>query len=129
MTNSQTRYYHLCGRSREPGELLLQSMFSWAPDDDAALEGARPWKGAKPKEYYREDWSDPQAMYEHAERTISDDELRELIFLSSEEWGPQDLVAQAVKAQEAGFEGLRISDHYCRIYDLLDRDEVLPRLR
>jgi G6PDH family F420-dependent oxidoreductase len=33
-------------------------------------------------------------------------------FLSSEEWGPQDLVAQAVKAQEAGFEGLWISDHY-----------------
>ncbi len=33
-------------------------------------------------------------------------------FLASEEWGPQDLVAQAVKAQEAGFEGLWISDHY-----------------
>jgi G6PDH family F420-dependent oxidoreductase len=33
-------------------------------------------------------------------------------FLSSEEWGPQDLVAQAVKAQQAGFEGLWISDHY-----------------
>ncbi len=33
-------------------------------------------------------------------------------FLSCEEWGPQDLVAQAVKAQQAGFEGLWISDHY-----------------
>jgi G6PDH family F420-dependent oxidoreductase len=33
-------------------------------------------------------------------------------FLASEEWGPHDLVAQAVKAQEAGFEGLWISDHY-----------------
>ena len=33
-------------------------------------------------------------------------------FLSSEEWGPRDLVAQAVKAQQAGFEGLWISDHY-----------------
>ena len=33
-------------------------------------------------------------------------------FLSSEEWGPHDLVAQAVKAQGAGFEGLWISDHY-----------------
>jgi G6PDH family F420-dependent oxidoreductase len=33
-------------------------------------------------------------------------------FLSCEEWGPHDLVAQAVKAQEAGFEGLWISDHY-----------------
>ena len=33
-------------------------------------------------------------------------------FLSSEEWGPKDLVSQAVKAQAAGFEGLWISDHY-----------------
>ncbi len=33
-------------------------------------------------------------------------------FLSSEEWGPQELVAQAVKAQEAGFDRLWISDHF-----------------
>ena len=33
-------------------------------------------------------------------------------FLSSEEWGPRELVAQAVKAQDAGFDGLWISDHY-----------------
>lgn len=33
-------------------------------------------------------------------------------FLSCEEWGPHDLVDQAVKAREAGFEGLWISDHY-----------------
>ncbi len=33
-------------------------------------------------------------------------------FLSSEEWGPQDLVTLATKAQHAGFEGLWISDHY-----------------
>jgi len=33
-------------------------------------------------------------------------------FLASEEWGPKELVAQAVKAQHAGFDGLWISDHY-----------------
>ena len=33
-------------------------------------------------------------------------------FLSSEEWGPRDLVAQAMQAEQAGFEGLWISDHY-----------------
>jgi G6PDH family F420-dependent oxidoreductase len=33
-------------------------------------------------------------------------------FLSSEEWGPKDLVSQAVMAQDAGFEDLWISDHY-----------------
>jgi G6PDH family F420-dependent oxidoreductase len=33
-------------------------------------------------------------------------------FLSCEEWGPGELVEQAVMAAEAGFEGLWISDHY-----------------
>ena len=33
-------------------------------------------------------------------------------FLSSEEWGPRDLVNLAAKAEQAGFEGLWISDHY-----------------
>ncbi len=33
-------------------------------------------------------------------------------FLSSEEWGPRELVAQAVKAERAGFDGLWISDHF-----------------
>ena len=33
-------------------------------------------------------------------------------FLSSEERGPKGLIAQAVRAKEAGFEGLWISDHF-----------------
>jgi G6PDH family F420-dependent oxidoreductase len=33
-------------------------------------------------------------------------------FLASEEWGPHDLVRQAVSAQQAGFDRLWISDHY-----------------
>src|SRR5436305_6809507 len=33
-------------------------------------------------------------------------------FLSCEEWRPQDLVAQAVKARDAGFKDLWISDHF-----------------
>jgi G6PDH family F420-dependent oxidoreductase len=33
-------------------------------------------------------------------------------FLSSEEWGPADLVGLAVKAKHAGFDHLWISDHY-----------------
>jgi len=33
-------------------------------------------------------------------------------FLSSEEWGPRELVELAVKAQQAGFEDLWISDHF-----------------
>ncbi len=33
-------------------------------------------------------------------------------FLSSEEWGPRDLVELASNAERAGFDGLWISDHY-----------------
>jgi coenzyme F420-dependent glucose-6-phosphate dehydrogenase len=69
---------------REAGEIVLQAAFSWAVDDDAALEGARVWKGAQPKEFYKEDWHDPKAMYEHGEEQISDRELREAMIISSD---------------------------------------------
>jgi coenzyme F420-dependent glucose-6-phosphate dehydrogenase len=69
---------------REPGEIVLQAAFSWANDDDAALEGARVWKGAQPKEFYSEDWHDPAAMYEHAEQQISDQDLKEAMIISSD---------------------------------------------
>jgi coenzyme F420-dependent glucose-6-phosphate dehydrogenase len=69
---------------REPGEVVLQSMFSWAKDDGEAFESARPWRGAQPKEFYTDDWHDPQAMYEHAEQTIDDEQLRDSITISSD---------------------------------------------
>jgi coenzyme F420-dependent glucose-6-phosphate dehydrogenase len=68
---------------REPGEIVLQAAFSWAEDDDAALEGARVWKGSQPVEFYKEDWHDPKAMQEEGERQVSDDELRESHIISS----------------------------------------------
>jgi coenzyme F420-dependent glucose-6-phosphate dehydrogenase len=69
---------------REPGEIILQTGFSWAEDDDAALEGARVWKGAQPKDHYSDDWHEPQNMYEHGEHTVSDDAFREAYIISSD---------------------------------------------
>jgi coenzyme F420-dependent glucose-6-phosphate dehydrogenase len=68
----------------EPGEIVLQAQFSWAEDDDAALEGARVWKGAQPDEYYTDDWHDPAKMYEHGEETVSDDDFRDAVIISSD---------------------------------------------
>ena len=34
---------------REPGEILIQAGFSWAEDDDAALDGAGCGRGRSPK--------------------------------------------------------------------------------
>jgi len=69
---------------REPGEIVLQAAFSWAEDDDAALEGARVWKGSQPQEFYKDDWHDPKAMYEEGEKQVSDEELRESLIISAD---------------------------------------------
>src|SRR5215211_8699285 len=47
---------------KEPGEIILQTGFSWAEDEDAAFEGARVWKATQPLEYFTEDWHEPEAM-------------------------------------------------------------------
>ncbi|HYI80662.1 MAG TPA: TIGR03557 family F420-dependent LLM class oxidoreductase [Thermoleophilaceae bacterium] len=69
---------------KPPGEIVLQTGMSWAEDDEAAFEGARVWKGAQPPEFFTDDWHDPRAMYEHAERQVSDDDFREAYILSSD---------------------------------------------
>jgi coenzyme F420-dependent glucose-6-phosphate dehydrogenase len=69
---------------REAGEIILQTGMSWAEDDEAALDGARVWKAAQPDEYFTEDWHDPKAMFEHAERQISDDDFKESYIVGSD---------------------------------------------
>jgi coenzyme F420-dependent glucose-6-phosphate dehydrogenase len=82
-----------------PGEIVLQAQFSWAEDADAALEGARVWKGAQPPEFYTDDWHDPQRMYEHGESQVSDEELRERLIISSD----PDVHAERIReAEELG---------------------------
>jgi coenzyme F420-dependent glucose-6-phosphate dehydrogenase len=67
---------------REQGEIILQTGMSWAEDDDAALEGARVWKATMPEEYFTDDWHDPKAMFEKADREYSDEELRQQYIVS-----------------------------------------------
>src|SRR3954452_225245 len=69
---------------REPGEIILQGGFSWAEDNDDALEGARVWKSTQIDDYFSDDWHDPKAMYERAEREISDDDFKESYIISSD---------------------------------------------
>jgi coenzyme F420-dependent glucose-6-phosphate dehydrogenase len=69
---------------KEAGEIILQAGFSWAEDDQAALEGARVWKAAMPSEYFTENWHDPSAMYEHAEREYSDEQFASQYIVSSD---------------------------------------------
>jgi coenzyme F420-dependent glucose-6-phosphate dehydrogenase len=84
---------------REPGEILLQIGFSWAEDDDAALEGVRVWKGAQPDEFYTDDWHRPQEMFEEGERQVSDDDLREGFIVSSD---PDEHAQRIREVEEMG---------------------------
>ena len=69
---------------KESGEIILQTGFSWAQDDAAALEGARVWKATQPPEFFTDDWHDPKAMYEHAEAEVSDEEFMESYIVGSD---------------------------------------------
>jgi coenzyme F420-dependent glucose-6-phosphate dehydrogenase len=69
---------------KEPGEIILQTGFSWADDDGAALEGARVWKATQPEEYFTDDWHDPKAMYDKAEAEVSDEQFKESYIVSSD---------------------------------------------
>lgn len=113
---------------REPGEVVLQAAFSWAEDDDAALEGARVWRGAQPKEFFKEDWHDPKAMYEHGAKQVSDEELREAMIISAD---PEEHVERIRQVEEMGATTVALmnnsgADPHAAI-DLYRR-EVLPRL-
>jgi len=80
---------------KEPGEIVLQTQFSLAEDDDAALEGARVWKGAQPDEFYTDDWHDPRKMQEEGERQVSDDDLKQALIISSDPEVHADRIREA----------------------------------
>jgi coenzyme F420-dependent glucose-6-phosphate dehydrogenase len=44
---------------KEPGEIILQALFSWAEDDETAFESAKEWKGTIPPEHYTEPIHEP----------------------------------------------------------------------
>jgi coenzyme F420-dependent glucose-6-phosphate dehydrogenase len=84
---------------KEPGEIILQTGFSWAEDDSAALEGARVWKATQPEEYFTDDWHDPTAMFEKADREVSDEEFTQSYIVSSD---PEHHVERIREVEELG---------------------------
>jgi coenzyme F420-dependent glucose-6-phosphate dehydrogenase len=113
---------------REPGEVVLQASFSWAPDDEAALEAARVWKGAQPKEFYRDDWHDPAAMHSRGEEQVSDEELRGSLIISAD---PEEHAERVREIERMGATAVALmnnsgADPHAAI-EVYGR-EVLPRL-
>jgi coenzyme F420-dependent glucose-6-phosphate dehydrogenase len=68
---------------REPGEIILQGMASWAPDEDAALEGAREWKGTLVDENYTEPVFDPAQIGANG-RQVSDAKFKAMGLISAD---------------------------------------------
>jgi coenzyme F420-dependent glucose-6-phosphate dehydrogenase len=81
------------------GEIVFQALFSWAESDEQAMESARKWKGAQPKDHYTDDWHEPSKMYEHGEAEMSDEEFAENAIVSSD---PEHHVQRIRELEELG---------------------------
>jgi coenzyme F420-dependent glucose-6-phosphate dehydrogenase len=113
---------------REPGEIILQGMASWAEDDEAALAGAREWKGTLVDEHYTEPVSDPAAIGERGAE-VSDTKFRVMGLISSD---PDKHVRQIKAMQALGATAIVIMNisgsdplGMVRVYG----ERVLPKLR
>jgi coenzyme F420-dependent glucose-6-phosphate dehydrogenase len=82
-----------------------------------------------PQEYYTDDWHDPAAMYEHAEKTISDDAFKEQAIIASD---PQEHVERIHEIEQFGPDVvslMNISGHDPLAAVETYGEHVLPKLR
>jgi coenzyme F420-dependent glucose-6-phosphate dehydrogenase len=69
---------------REPGEVIVQGVFSYAATDEQALESAREWKGTMVDEHYTADVHDPAQVYRNGEEQVSDEMFTKQVICSSD---------------------------------------------
>jgi coenzyme F420-dependent glucose-6-phosphate dehydrogenase len=111
------------------GEIVFQALFSWAESDEAAMDGARMWKGAQPDEHYTDDWHIPTEMYENGAQQMSDEEFAENAIISSD---PEHHVARIRELEEMGATVIVLQNNSgadpLRAIEVYGK-EVLPALR
>jgi coenzyme F420-dependent glucose-6-phosphate dehydrogenase len=69
---------------REPGEIIIQGVFSYAPSDDQALETAREWKGTLVDEHYTDDIHKPEQIHRSGEDQVSDEMFTKQVIVSAD---------------------------------------------
>src|SRR4051794_31535190 len=69
---------------KEIGTVLLQAVFSYAADDDKALEAAREWKGTMVDRHYTDDIHDPGEIYRNGEKEVPDEMFTKQVICSSD---------------------------------------------
>jgi coenzyme F420-dependent glucose-6-phosphate dehydrogenase len=68
---------------REAGEIVLQTLASWAENDDDALAGAREWKGTLVDEHYTDPVADPVEVGRKG-ADVSDSQFEAMAIVSSD---------------------------------------------
>ena len=113
---------------REPGEIILQGMASWAQDDDLALQSAREWKGTLVDENHSESVSEP-AQIEAGGEQVSDRTFKAMGLISSD---PDSHVRRIKAMQQLGATAIVIMNisgadpmGMLKVYG----EHVLPKLR
>jgi coenzyme F420-dependent glucose-6-phosphate dehydrogenase len=78
-------YRRGCDRAgREPGEVIVQAVFSYAEDDDTALEACREWKGTMVDEAYTKSIADPAEIHRLGEEQVPDELFEAQVIASSD---------------------------------------------
>jgi coenzyme F420-dependent glucose-6-phosphate dehydrogenase len=87
---------------REPGEIILQSGFNLAEDEETAIASSRKWKATQLDEVYRDDLHDPAEMLAKADAEISDEQFaKEGFIVSADPTEHVDRIRQLVTIHEA----------------------------
>lgn len=69
---------------REPGKVILHTAMAYAPDEDALMDGVRPWRGTQPPEVDTDAIGTPQEIQDVAGPKVDDDALREGFIISAD---------------------------------------------
>ncbi|HEY0344242.1 MAG TPA: LLM class flavin-dependent oxidoreductase [Solirubrobacteraceae bacterium] len=85
---------------REPGEIIFQSGFAWADDEQAAIEGARRWKPTQLPELYLDDIADQHDMQRRADAKMSDEQFAKEGFIVGSD--PSEHVERIREMERAG---------------------------
>jgi coenzyme F420-dependent glucose-6-phosphate dehydrogenase len=113
---------------REPGEIIFQALFSWAEDDDDALESAREWKATLVDEHYTEAIHDPAAI-QAGGREVSDRTFKTMTIIGSDPGAHARKIKAMTQLGATAVVLMNVSgadpEGALRVYG----DEVLPALR
>jgi coenzyme F420-dependent glucose-6-phosphate dehydrogenase len=111
------------------GQIVLQTMVSWAPSGEEAFEAARKWKGAQPQDHYTAEWHEPRKMYEHGEAEVGDEQFAESVIAASD---PEQIQERLREIEQLGPTVVIVTNNSAaapeRAIEVLGRD-VLPALR